>query len=164
MKVVLGHPIIHYWEKFIFMVLGHSNNTGDIYWGTADLELLSLDWTIAKNFGKPIPWITKLVGLLFFWSNLGGANMNIDQISGVQAEKFCRQAETRRFTEADQPSNVSSNRIRTKFGVDWNITLNTEQVQGSSVFTFHHDNMVYWPMYWTGAQCTAGLHGWINWS
>ena len=66
--------------------------------------------------------------------------------------KFCRQAETRRFTEADQPSNVSSNRIRTKFGVDWNITLN--RWQGSSVFTFHHDNMVYWPMYWT-VWCTT---------
>ena len=37
--------------------------------------------------------------------------MNIDQISGVQAVKFCRQAETRRFTEADQPSNVSSKMI-----------------------------------------------------
>ena len=82
--------------------------------------------------------------------------MNIDQISGVQAVKFCRQAETRRFTEADQPSNVSSNRIRTKFGVDWNITLNTEHWTGGKAHRFSLFTMIIWSIdRRNGLRCTT---------
>ena len=109
---------------------------------------LPLDWTIAK-FWQAHALDNQTSGLFFFLVKFGWSQHEHRSNKWSTSWEIVGKL---KHVDSERQINHQMNAqigIRTKFGVDWNMTLNIEQVLASSVFTFHHDNMVYWPTQWT---------------